>query len=226
MKKSAFFLIISLLCANISLFSQEKAKSSGFLSTAGFTMGFFSNFDDLNASVKTYYPEYKEFNPIMQTGFTLGFGYYFKDRFAILTESFASSAPSVSAHEDQYAELRSYGSKLEITYVFYRVKNFDFEFSVGIGGQYNSFLHTIKDEREEYKPNLALNSLNTVVPIGITWWINKAEEAHVGQRAVGISLDYNFIAHKGITTVTGFTKKEHFSNISSNNLWVSIVLKM
>jgi hypothetical protein len=87
-------------------------------------------------------------------------------------------------------------------------------------------LHTIKDEREEYKPNLALNSLNTVVPIGITWWINKAEEAHVGQRAVGISLDYNFIAHKGITTVTGFTKKEHFSNISSNNLWVSIVLKM
>ncbi len=226
MKKTAFLLIISLFAINISLFAQNKTKSSGFISTAGFTMGFFSNFDDLNASIKSYYPEYKAFNPIMQTGFTLGFGYYFKDRFSILTESFASSAPSVSSHEDQYAELRSYGSKLEISYVFYRVKNFDFEFSIGIGGQYNSFLHTVKDEREEYKPNLALSSLNTVVPLSLTWWIYKAKEALIGERAVGISLDYNLIAHKGITSVTGFTQKAHYPNISSNNLWLSIVLKM
>ncbi|MBR5254851.1 MAG: hypothetical protein IKV46_07440 [Bacteroidales bacterium] len=226
MKKTALFLIISLFATNISLFAQKKVKQSGFVSTAGFTMGFFSNFEDLNATIKTYYPEYKEFNPIMQTGFTLGFGYYWNNRFSILTESFASSAPSVSVHEDQYAELRSYGSKIEISYVFYRVKNFDFEFSVGIGGQYNSFLHTIKNEREEYKPNLALNSMNTIVPIGLTWWIYKDGIAGIGERAVGINLDYNFIAHKGITAVTGFTEKAHYPNISSNNLWLSIVLKM
>lgn len=226
MKKAAFLLIISLFSTNISLFSQNKAKTSGFVSTAGFTMGFFSNFEELNSSIKSYYPEYKDFNPIMQTGFTLGFGYYLKDRFSILTESFASSAPSVSVHQDQYSELRSYGSKLEISYVFYRVKNFDFEFSIGLGGQYNSFLHTIKNKNEEYEPKLALTSLNTVVPLGFTWWIYKGNEAHIGNRAVGISLDYNLIAHKGITTVTGFTQKAHYPNISSNNLWLSIVLKM
>lgn len=226
MKKTAFLLIISLFLTNISLFSQNKVKSSGFVSTAGFTMGFFSNFDDLNASIKSYYPDYKDFNPIMQTGFTLGFGYYFKDRFSILTESFASSAPSMSSYENQYAELRSYGSKLEVSYIFYRVKNFDFEFSIGLGGQYNSFLHTIKDEKEEYRPNLALNSLNTIVPVGFTWWIYKAKEAHISERAVGISIDYNIIAHKGITSVTGFNQKVHYPNISSNNLWLSIVLKM
>lgn len=226
MKKTAILLIISLFATNISLFSQNKTKTSGFVSTTSFTTGFISNSEDLNASIKSYYPEYKDFNPIMQTGFTLGFGYYFKDRFSILTESFASSAPSVSSHEDQYAELRSYGSKLELSYVFYRVRNFDFEFSIGIGGQYNSFLHTIKDKNEKYKPNLALSSLNTVVPIGLTWWIYKENEAHIGERAVGVSLDYNLIAHKGITTVTGFTQKAHYPNISSNNLWVSIVLKM
>ena len=226
MKKTAILLIISLFATNISLFSQNKTKTSGFVSTTSFTMGFISNFEDLNASIKSYYPEYKDFNPIMQTGFTLGFGYYFKDRFSILTESFASSAPSVSSHEDQYAELRSYGSKLELSYVFYRVRNFDFEFSIGIGGQYNSFLHTIKNKNEEYEPKLALTSLNTVVPLGFTWWIYKENEAHIGNRAVGISLDYNLIAHKGITTVTGFTQKAHYPNISSNNLWISIVLKM
>jgi hypothetical protein len=226
MKKSAFILIVSLFVANISLFAQSNVKTSGFISTAGFTMGFFSKFDDLNRTINSYYPEYKDFNPIMQTGFTLGFGYYFKDRYTILTESFASSAPSVSVHENQYSELRSYGSKLEISYVFYRYKKFDFEFSIGIGGQYNSFLNTVKDEKEGYKPNLALSSMNTIVPIGLTWWIYKEKEIYVGGRAVGISLDYNFIAHKGITTVTGFSSKAHFPNISSNELWLSIVLKM
>jgi hypothetical protein len=68
--------------------------------------------------------------------------------------------------------------------------------------------------------------LNTVVPLSLTWWIYKENEAHIGNRAVGISLDYNLIAHKGITTVTGFTQKAHYPNISSNNLWLSIVLKM
>lgn len=226
MKKSILILAIICLTTNSILVAQQNVKTSGFISTTSFTMGVLSNFNDLNASIKTNYPEYKAFNPIIQTGFTLGFGYYFKDRFSILTESYASSAPSVSAHEDQYSELRSYGSKLEISYVFYRYKHYDFEFSVGFGGQYNNFLHTIKTQEEEFEPKLALTSMNAIVPIGLTWWIYKDKRAHIGERAVGISIDYNLVAHKGITTVTGFTQKAHFPNISSNDLWLSIVLKM
>jgi hypothetical protein len=226
MKKSILILAIICLTTNLNLVAQQNVKTSGFVSTASFTMGVLSNFKDLNTSIKASYPKYKAFNPFIQTGFTLGFGYYFKDRLSILTESYASSAPSVSAHEDQYSELRSYGSKLEIAYVFYRYKHYDFEFSVGFGGQYNNFLHTIKNEEEEFEPELALTSMNAIVPIGLTWWIYKDKQAHIGERAVGISIDYNLIAHKGITTVTGFTEKAHFPNISSNDLWISIVLKM
>jgi hypothetical protein len=226
MKKLAFTLLLCCILSSNTLFSQNAVKTSGFISTASFTVGVISNFKDLNNAIKITYPEYKAFNPAIQTGFTLGFGYYFKNRFTIATESFVSSAPSVSAHENQYAELRNYGSKLEVSYVFYRYRNFDFEFSIGLGGQYNSFLHTIKNKNEKYEPKLALTSLNTVVPLSFTWWIYKENEAHIGNRAVGISLDYNIIAHKGITTITGFTEKTYFPNIESNALSLSIVLKM
>lgn len=226
MKKLAFTLVLFCLLSSNSLFSQNIVKTSGFISTASFTVGVISNFKDLNNAIKITYPEYKAFNPAIQTGFTLGFGYYFKNRFTIATESFVSSAPSVSVHENQYAELRNYGSKLEVSYVFYRYRNFDFEFSVGFGGQYNNFLHTVKDENETYRPNLALSSMNSIVPIGLRWWIYKDGVPYIGGRAFGLSLNYNIIAHKGVTTVTGFTSKAHFPNISSNSLWISIVLKM
>ncbi len=226
MKKIILVATILYFATATNLFAQKAIKPSGFISTAGFSMEFFSNFDNLNSSIKEVYPEYKEFTPYIKTGFSLGFGYYFKDRFYLLTESYASSAPAVSVHENQYSELRSYGSKLEFSYIFCRYKKFDFEASVGFGGQYNSYLHTIKDNLGEFRPNLALSSLNTIVPIGITWWIHKGEEAHIGERAVGISLDYNIIIHKGITTVTGFTEKTYFPNIESNALSLSIVLKM
>lgn len=226
MKKIRLIAVIFCLFSFTNIFAQNGINTHGFISTAGFSMGLHTNLDDLNTSIKESFPEYKEFNPLIQTGFMLGFGYYFKDRFYISTESFASSAPAISANENQYSEIRSYGSKLKFSYVFYRYQKHDFEVSVGLGGQYNSFLHTIKNEKGEYRPNLALSSLNTHLPIGLTWWIHKGKEAHVGERAVGISFEYNMHLHKGITTVTGFTSKTHYPNLPSNDLCLSIVLKM
>lgn len=226
MKKTVFTTLIICLLTSSHSFAQKTEKDSGFISTAGFSMGFFDNTKMLNNVLKEYYPEYKDFNPILQTGFTLGFGCYFKNRFSILTESFASSAPAVTKSEKQYSELRSYGSKLKFSYVFLRHGRFDFEFSTGIGVQYNSFLHTMKYVSRSNKPELALNSMNTIIPLGITWWIYKNQETATGNNAVGISIDYNIIAHKGITTVTGFSDKTNLPNISSNLLWLSVVLKM
>ncbi len=226
MKKLCLLAFLFCVLTNIDSFAQTREKNNGFISTAGFSMGFFDNTDQLNSVIKEYYPHYIDFNPVLQTGFTLGFGYYFMNRFYVMTESYASSAPAVGVHENQYSEMRSYGSKLKIGYVFWRHKNFDFEISTGIGGQYNSFLHTTKIDRSSNRPELALNSINTVMPIGITWWIYKNGKASLGNNAVGISIDYNITLHKGVTTVTGFSDKTSFPNISSNLLWLGIVLKM
>lgn len=226
MKKLSFIIVCLCIFASTESFTQTHEKRNGFISTAGFSMGFFDKTSQLNAIIREHYPHYIDFNPILQTGFTLGFGYYFMNRFYVMTESYASSAPAVGVHDNQYSELRSYGSKLKIGYVFWRHKNFDFEFSTGIGGQYNSFLHTTKIDRSSNRPELALNSINTVMPIGFTWWIYKNGVASMGNNAVGISIDYNITLHKGVTTVTGFSDKTSFPNISSNLLWLGIVLKM
>ena len=211
MKRLALSLVL-VFCLISTINAQEKTR--GFFITGGIGMGFIHNVGNLNNSLGQFDPQYKDLGNI-EANYKIGAGFYFFDKLSIKYELAVSDMFFVM-EDHQYTELNSGSAILSAGYVIYRHSSYDLELNAGVKFEGSSLLHT--REVAGVVNSLSIQSWNTLMPVGITWWIYPSGKASMANRAIGINLSYDILLSKEGVRYAGLKTNAPYPSFHSNSL--------